>query len=512
MSNVFASMPDINTKAPVRLAPRVVEQEILDLFPGSVAPREFPAADDLIAKIERTPNPQEALLDLAVEHPDERVAIAAITRWQERIGKKYGRAFYMRGMHTAAAERILWHPLLDALARHQCWPKPNDMNGTIVKFKEPIDQLEALADWLASQTDPDAIAPLLEFESFEARYTLGAYAGTMTNELAKHLPLFALTQNRRLPEPLVDWAMEEAIQILTDPQKHAKTTNVIAHWGLHNARSYAQMALSGFARSGLFVSQDYIARLASEIRGEQMDLFTTENTMAPSRQKSEHAEKRQHALLSAVGDLDWNTCQRLMDELATAPTKIFVEVFKTLVRKGGVHVVAIITGESSVNARQRFWRDRVRRDHMNELVEGVLESRNSTAVLRLLTYPPTAKDRRIHEYILNISFLPDFAHAYANLITHAQGETRRRVFEKLADMIPNRNQFDFFFQNLERLHPVGFATLRTEDFLPFFESENPSVRMQAILLADRIKEITQKSAKAVDPSQSPQTRAPAPRG
>lgn len=192
---------------PFRTEPRVTTSQ-LSAQPNRHNSKGRLPVDELLQQIDDVEFPSSDLVRRIVTHPDERVAIKAVTKWKGLVAG-LRRGLYKRGRRVCQHERILWHPLFDAMAMHGCWPQAGDLDAASRKAygqKYSIDDhLEPLARWIAAQTDPKALHPLLEFRSDEVRKLLAREARVMDDVLFDRLRTSgknvarAMAENKYMP-------------------------------------------------------------------------------------------------------------------------------------------------------------------------------------------------------------------------------------------------------------------------------------------------------------------------
>lgn len=186
--NMERRNPDI--ALPFRTTPRIDTEWSFETG-EQFAFDENAGADELIHTISQTPHPIQDLLQRALQHPDERVLITAIKHWNNDISLDDRLAFLKRAQQVCRTEGLAWHPLLDAMTAHDCWPEEFDAEAAYtLDYNLDVHQyLRPLIPWLESRTDPSDIELLLKFESYELIDLVGRHAGVLTNDLAHKLPL-----------------------------------------------------------------------------------------------------------------------------------------------------------------------------------------------------------------------------------------------------------------------------------------------------------------------------------
>lgn len=181
-----------------------------------------------------------------VQHPDERVVLALLDyersinlrnyvsregvppkkeRGIERTGPAYrhlSQHLEDRALDDAEAEGVLWTPVLDAL--HAIQPGPGRLcyRGEDVNFfyrsEDRTGRLQALSRWAASQEEPDALLPLLAFESKEAQRTflqeVPGLPRPFTEAFVRHFGYQGLTADMHPDPGLLDEAVTEAVRAL----------------------------------------------------------------------------------------------------------------------------------------------------------------------------------------------------------------------------------------------------------------------------------------------------------
>lgn len=466
----------MKTTPPVRTHPREVGLNALGKLKGFITSRNIPA-EEIIAQIEaaKPDVPDRMLLHRALHHLDERVPIAAIQHWRFSIPPEYKWALYQRGHKTAKAERIIWHPLFDTLARYNAWPWPNFDTGADrndVRTKSIHEYIEPLRHWLRQQTDPAQIEPLLEFRSYDIMCVVAQHAGVMTKELAMRLPLQDLIMNPIISQDLVDWIMERALLIHTKRAENIPEIGyLLARWGLgdnYTTTKYACSVFDNCLEAGRRVSQEFIVHLANEIQGE-------------------HAR----AYLNAFWDLDFTTQSRVMTELATANEVVFRTALIHMLRRHSDELVEAILDQTQ-NIHDAPWLERVRRHHLDDIITTLIKSKTCYSMSKLLEHPPAAKDSRLHRALADSPMILDVK-TLSLLAMHAEGDARTYVFQRLARELKERGSVREFFTMFLRTAPEGITSLRDEDFLPLLQSEKASERMEAILVIDQIKKLAKQN-------------------
>lgn len=145
-------------------------------------------------------------LDLWLTHPDERVVMAALDRWDLAVHTEepLAQAVLWRANANAQADGVAWTPLLDRLAATDLWPDPRRRPTNPVPH--PDEYLEGTAGWLREKASLAEIKALLSaFSSYTALEAIARSAGALDRACVEQLmecgaALRALVSNPALPE------------------------------------------------------------------------------------------------------------------------------------------------------------------------------------------------------------------------------------------------------------------------------------------------------------------------
>lgn len=125
-----------------------------------------------------------------------------------------------------------------------------------------------------------------------------------------------------------------------------------------------------------------------------------------------------------------NILNQALIATTSADDKHFLAVLRHFLTLEPLRVVRIVTGKLDLVQGVKEWRERVHRNHLEEVVRGVIRTQDIEAMEELLTYEPTANNPKLHEAIINhplVSFL-----ALRNLILRARGDAFRLAFRTFA--------------------------------------------------------------------------------
>lgn len=326
-----------------------------------------------------------------------------------------------------------------------------------------LQQITPLTTRLKAQTDPNAIAPLLQFRTYEVLDAVGRYSGVITQEMAEKLPLPAIASNPHLPESLVPWVIEQGFELLIDPEKANPIHQVFIPYFL-SAEVYAKIALAPFKPEKNDNHGPIVDHMISRLKGgRRRDFLSIMNVFGP-----------QFMVL-------------VMRGLATEGDEIFSSALQKFTRSAPQMVTELLRGWLSAKEIDKAWRERVLADHLDAVVKDVVQSRNLGAMLDLLDHTNAMrKPARLHEAILDH---PDTTNDQLYIVAqHARGEAFRRAFQCMLERLDPTS----FQQTLDLLaihNPEGLGSLRADDLMPLLRSENDEMRLCAIRLLSHLQAV-----------------------
>lgn len=500
---------------------------------------DYPA-EKLIDQIKASPQPSESLIRLALAHPDERVLVAAIDRWKNRLwsetSTKTALAVLERGVRICETEKIGWHPIFDALAANACWPydlRTKEFTEDRYRFRY---WLASFIPWLEAQTDPQQVEPLLAYRSQITLQTVAEHAGALTEELALRLiqktpyAFSALARNSRITPALGHWLLERAVEVLTlssnspwdiTPELCSQAGDAIAHLAEVGCvlPSHSIDRLIEQLRDRLSFAFSIVVRLLKQL-GPQItpDQLKTALGYLPENYRSgfvDHpsatSEIWAYALdsttkqaqfdvklalsrnLTALRDSNIRrkifatTSDRIISKAlntaASADDEVFLEILKDCTIRAAANVTRLVVYGTSQT--HQAWRMLLLERHLDRFVEWVIQSKNVNALRNLLLFDLTARDERIlRAYIRHPRALVDELLALAEKL---RGDDFRHIVRQIADRGASV-QHCRLLDGIAHGQFPGATDLSRNDLAPFLSSHDRDVRTQAIVALSALRD------------------------
>lgn len=143
------------------------------------------------------------------------------------------------------------------------------------------------------------------------------------------------------------------------------------------------------------------------------------------------------------------------------------------------------------------WRERACKEHMDEIIEGVIRSNDVQAMRELTWYDGAVRDPRLHAALAE--------HPQANLdtlrhlVSFARNDALRQAWRRIGLLLSSPKEkalnkikeLKDLWSSLERLNEEGVNDLRAEDFAPLLQAEDPELRMETIRLLAHLQGATE---------------------
>lgn len=498
------------------------------------------------------------LVEIAITHPDERIAIAVIDRWNTRIAHEYLWKLYLRGLESSNEEGILWHPIFDALASNNCWPlrmHVSNLAETQNHYRSIEQQIQQLIPWLEAQTDPTAIEPLLGFRSRVVLGTVARHTGVITRELAQRLPLHRLAENPRLPDSWAQELISQALSLLSTARHGLVEQQPSSRfvWAIKTPVAACRV-LSGLAGAKRSFSSEAIDRVVQLIGGPyQHTGLRILNAIGPSLSRAQleqalartsdpivlsrllkhpvaTSETRAKALRALKGQvllqlrLEMSGDPELMADPAVRScvlqsqakdvlrcalnavvdldSKIFREVLERCIAvvPGYVTSIARDPDQSPKHFSDLPWKKRVREEFLDDLIEGLIRHESWFALNSLLSYEPVARDSRVQHAFIQ---LPASLETLEKLAPYVRGDLFRQLFHHAIQ--EEASGFVRFANRALQEEFSGLVDLEPQDFHSLLQDQDPQKRLCGIMLLSHIQGTTdrkprQRPEKGIQPN------------
>lgn len=224
--------------APYRTEPRTASREVVDALneaEGNEYARRYEPAEAAKERIRTQVSANPARIRSWTRHPDETVVLQLLNKlaWVSKNGRMQKtfveterylviREVGRRALADAEHEGVVWTPLLDRFARGRFWRLRHVWDGPGV-----AEQIERLRPWLETQTDPQALKPLLDFgHSKLVRFVL-KNAPVVDQGLVDIVgdehssELHVLVRNPNLPDPMAGKLVSRSADVLTSVDQKA---------------------------------------------------------------------------------------------------------------------------------------------------------------------------------------------------------------------------------------------------------------------------------------------------